>query len=114
MKNPSQEDLVGYVLGALDATEQRQVQAMIDNDPALEEQLLEIKNSLLPLEAIDSPTGPPVGLARRTCEAVAVSAKQAAAKPTNPQGSLRSQPRMLSSHPPRTIRVPIFRYPQQR
>ena len=101
MKNPSQEDLVGYVLGALDATEQRQVQAMIDNDPALEEQLLEIKNSLLPLEAIDSPTGPPVGLARRTCEAVAVSAKQAAAKPTNSTrlSALTTENAELSSTP---------------
>ena len=90
MKNPSQEDLLGYVLGALDATEQRELQELIDNDPALEEQLLEIKNSLLPLDAIDSPCGPPVGLARRTCEAVAVSAKQAAAKPTNPPATKMS------------------------
>ena len=85
MKNPSQEDLLGYVLGALDATEQRELQELIDNDPALEEQLLEIKNSLLPLDAIDSPCGPPVGLARRTCEAVAVSAKQSLARQSSAQ-----------------------------
>lgn len=63
--------MLGFVLGALDATEQKQIQEQIDNDPALEETLVEIKNSLLPLEAIDSPAGPPPGLARRTCEAVA-------------------------------------------
>jgi hypothetical protein len=65
--------MLGFVLGALDATEQQQIQEQIDNDPELEEALIEIKNSLLPLEAIDSPTGPPAGLARRTCESVANS-----------------------------------------
>ena len=76
MKQPSQEDMLGFVLGALDATEQQQIQEQIDNDPALEETLVEIKNSLLPLEAIDSPAGPPPGLARRTCETVANSQSQ--------------------------------------
>lgn len=71
MNQPSQEDLLGYVLGALDAQEHEQVQRSIDNDPDLEDQLLEIKNSLLPLEWIDHQEGPPVGLARRTCEWVA-------------------------------------------
>ncbi len=75
MKQPSQEDLLGFVLGALDAAEQKQIQQLIDNDPFLEEQVVELKNSLLPLEAIDTPVGPPVGLARRTCEAVAIAAK---------------------------------------
>ena len=75
MKQPSQEDLVGFVLGALDATEQNQIQDMIDNDPHLEEQVVELKNSLMPLEAINNPVGPPVGLARRTCEFVAQSIK---------------------------------------
>lgn len=90
MKQPSQEDLLGYVLGALDATEQKQLQEMIDNDPSLEETLVEIKNSLLPLEAIDNPAGPPVGLARRTCETVAIAAKQPA--PLTPAPSKPSPP----------------------
>ena len=70
MKNPSQEDLLGYVLGALDAQEQSAVQDYIDQHPAIEEELLQIKNSLLPLECISDPSGPPIGLARRTCEFV--------------------------------------------
>ena len=76
MKHPSQEDLLGYVLGALDAQQHREVQQLIDNDPDLEEQLLEIRNSLLPLDLIDAPAGPPVGLARRACEMVAGYQKQ--------------------------------------
>ena len=70
MKNPSQEDLLGYVLGALDAQEQAAVQQYIDQHPSVEEELLHIKNSLLPLECVSEPSGPPIGLARRTCEFV--------------------------------------------
>lgn len=71
MKNPSQEDLLGYVLGALDAQEHRDVQQLIDENPEIEEQLLQIKNALLPLDCLET-SGPRPGLARRTCEAVAV------------------------------------------
>ncbi|MEM7457791.1 MAG: hypothetical protein AAF456_25935 [Planctomycetota bacterium] len=71
MKHPSQEDLLGYVLGALEAQQQREVQQLIDSDPQLEEELLKIKASLQPLDHLDPPAGPPPGLARRTCEMVA-------------------------------------------
>ena len=64
MKHPSQEDLLGYVLGALDAQEQRDVQQLIDADPELEEKLLEIRSSLGPLDFLDGTAGPRPGLAR--------------------------------------------------
>ena len=99
MNNPSQEDLLGYVLGALDAAEQRELQELIDNDPAVEEQLLEIKNSLLPLEAIDAPCGPNVGLARRTCEAVAVSAKQSLLKSENTSEIVKTSSTAIQPEP---------------
>lgn len=70
MKTPSQEDLLGYVLGALDAQEQRNVQQSIDDHPEIEEELLRIKNSLIPLDCLEV-SGPRPGLARRTCESVA-------------------------------------------
>ena len=70
MNHPSQQDLLGYVLGALDAQEQRELQQQIDNDPALEESLLDIKAALVPLDSIDNKGFRP-GLARRACEAVA-------------------------------------------
>lgn len=70
MKTPSQEDLLGYVLGALDAQEHRDVQQLIDQNPEIEEQLLELKSAMLPLDCLDT-AGPRVGLARRTCEFVA-------------------------------------------
>lgn len=70
MNKPSQEDLLGYVLGALDAREQRNIEEVIDQNPQLEDDLLNIKNSLLPLDHLDS-GGPRPGLARRTCELIA-------------------------------------------
>ena len=70
MKHPSQEDLLGYVLGALDAQEHRDLQQTIDQNPQIEQELLRIKSSLMPLDELDT-AGPRTGLARRTCEAVA-------------------------------------------
>lgn len=78
MNSPSQEDLLGYLLGALDAREQEQVQQLVDQHPQLEARLLAIKASLAPLEQIDDPVGPPPGLARRCCQFVAVSSRQLA------------------------------------
>ena len=68
--NPSQQDLLGYLLGALDAQEQRDLQLEIDNDPSLEEALLDLKAALVPLDCLDNQGYRP-GLARRACEAVA-------------------------------------------
>ncbi len=69
VNHPTEENLLGYVLGALDAQEQRDVQTAIDADPQLEERLLEIKNAMSPLDYIET-AGPRPGLARRTCERV--------------------------------------------
>lgn len=70
MNKPSQEDLLGYVLGAMDAREQRNIQQVLDQNPQSEDELLEIKNSLLPLDYLDG-GGPRPGLARRTVELMA-------------------------------------------
>jgi hypothetical protein len=70
VNTPSQEDLLGYVLGALDAQEQRDLEQLIDQNPEIEEQLLQIRTSMLPLDHLET-AGPRTGLARRTCESVA-------------------------------------------
>jgi len=66
-----QEELLGYVLGALDATEERDIQQKIEQDPSLQDQVERIRERLLPLEALETPTGMRPGMARRTCEWVA-------------------------------------------
>ena len=73
MKQPSQEDLLGYVLGALDAQEERDLQTIIDANPEIEDELLELRHSMLPLESLAGGErgAPRPGLARRTCEFIA-------------------------------------------
>jgi len=72
VKHPSQEDLLGYVLGALDAQEERELQEQIDARPEIEEQLLELRHAMSPMESLTfGDTGSRPGLARRTCELVA-------------------------------------------
>ena len=75
MNSPVQEDLLGYVLGALDATEERDIQQKIEQDPALQEEVRKLKASLVPLDFLDAPSGLRTGLARRTCEWVAGTTK---------------------------------------
>ncbi len=71
MKHPSQEDLLGYVLGALDAQEERDLLEQIDANPEVEEQMLELRQAMSPLESLTYGTpGNRPGLARRTCELV--------------------------------------------
>lgn len=73
MKSPSQADLLGYLLGALEPSESQQVQGLLDRNPGLEDELMELRSSLAPLELLDEPVGPPPGLARRACQAIASS-----------------------------------------
>lgn len=71
MKDPTQEDLLGYVLGALDAQQHEEIQQRIDSDPQLDEQLLAVKSKIAPLEWLEDSSGARPGLARRTIELVA-------------------------------------------
>lgn len=87
MKRPSQADLLGYMLGALDTSETERVQRCIDQLPDVENELLHLKSSLAPLELLDEPVGPPPGLARRACQAIASSQRLL------PAGDLASAPR---------------------
>ena len=70
-----QEELLGYVLGALDATEERNIQQKIDQDPSLQQEVQKIQSSIAPLDYLESPLGSRPGLARRTCEWVAAATK---------------------------------------
>lgn len=75
MKEPTQEDLLGYVLGALDAEQHEALEKKIEADPQLDEQLLDVKAQLAPLELLSESSGPRPGLARRTIEMVAAQTK---------------------------------------
>lgn len=75
MNSPVQEELLGYVLGALDATEERNIRQKIESDPSLQEEVQKLQASILPLDHLDNPSGSRPGLARRTCEWVATATK---------------------------------------
>ncbi len=70
-----QEELLGYVLGALDATEERNIQQKIESAPSLQKEVHKLQASLMPLDHLDNPSGSRPGLARRTCEWVAAATK---------------------------------------
>ncbi len=66
-----QENLLGYLLGALDGPEHETMQRQLDNDPLLRRQLSELELKLAPLEEERWQHEPPPGLAAATCALVA-------------------------------------------
>lgn len=68
----SDEDLIGFALGALEPAEQARVAAALQVNPILRERLAEIKAALTPLEEIfEEDSTPPAGLAERTMARIA-------------------------------------------
>jgi hypothetical protein len=68
------EQLLGYLLGALDESEQESLEDQLERDPHLRRELAEMRDKLRPLEATRLELSPPPGLAFRTCELVASAA----------------------------------------
>ena len=64
------EELLGYLLGALDADEQAQVEERLRNDPRLRRELEQLRRLTEPLEDAYADVDPPPGLARRTMAAL--------------------------------------------
>lgn len=74
------EQLLGYLLGALDAAESRQVEAELDQNPALRVEMARFQELLSRLGMDEEPEEfePPKGLADRTCDFVAENGDAAA------------------------------------
>ena len=64
------EDLLGYLLGALSADEQRRIENALAVDPQLQRELEQLRLSLEPLDSLQDETDPPSGLANRTLRAI--------------------------------------------
>jgi hypothetical protein len=73
MSRLSREHLLGFLLDALAPDEQQQVEAELNQNPKLRDELQSLESHLRPLGMCDrpQPIDPPVGLAARTCEYVA-------------------------------------------
>lgn len=81
------EDLIGYLLHALEPAERAQVDAELGRDPELKRELELLERSLLPLEPDREGYAPPIGLASRCCEYVATQGKVRRAPPVAPPTS---------------------------
>ncbi len=68
------EHLLGYLMGALDASQQSEVERALENDPLLRQELELLDQALTPLRADSGLYEPPLGLADRTLDAVAAVA----------------------------------------
>jgi hypothetical protein len=71
MNDSVKEQLLGYVLGALEADEQAEVEKQLGSDPEQRKELALLRRQLAPLAALRQEYAPPPGLAERTCRFVA-------------------------------------------
>lgn len=73
-EKPTTEDLLGYLLGALDESEQERIKRYIAGHPEIQRELGKIEDSMRPLRMAgmpeDSSGEPPGGLVHRTCHFV--------------------------------------------
>ncbi|HTN74924.1 MAG TPA: hypothetical protein VL096_06745 [Pirellulaceae bacterium] len=67
MTSPSQEQLLGYLLGALEPGEHEQFEREVAANPQLQQQLNTLAKRLRPLDVARDEHEPPVGLSSRTC-----------------------------------------------
>lgn len=69
------DQLVGYLLNALEEDELRRVEQLLAVDKQVRMQLVLLRHALLPLENDAQDEGLPRGLAARTCEYIRNSRK---------------------------------------
>ncbi len=72
MAENAQEQLLGYLLDALEDDERQQLHNQLARDPKLRQQLESLQAMLGPMEHSREPVEPPPGLAQRTCHHVAL------------------------------------------
>jgi len=66
-----EENLLGYLLGALDGAEHDEIEEKVSRDSGLRDELAALEEKLAPLQAARWDYDPPDGLAQRTCQLVA-------------------------------------------
>lgn len=82
MSSIEQEQLLGYVLGALDEDEHRHIDARLRREPHLRQNLKTVRSSLQPLQSTRRVYEPPTGLAERTCRMVLAEPDRASPLPS--------------------------------
>lgn len=103
MSDPTPEQLLGHLLGALDDDEHQSLDARLEHDQELCWELAAWRRRLSPLEAMRPDFEPRPGLARRTCRLVAAYAASTANSAT---ANFRMSPHPVP--PSRTAHVGWF------
>lgn len=68
-----QDDLLGYLLGALEAEEQKRIEQYLESRPHARRHLEILRRGMEPLEGDDGHFDAPDGLAWRTCRFIWLS-----------------------------------------
>ena len=68
------EDLLGYLLEALEPSEREAIEKRLEQDVELQRRLIRMREKLRPLWDVETEVEPPLGLAERTCRLVAEQA----------------------------------------
>lgn len=92
MTHRVREQILGYLLGALDDSEMEQVEARLRADPAYGRELARVRRQLEDLEMAADECQPPPGLVQRTCDFVFAHVR--CARPR----SVPAEPKRLSPH----------------
>lgn len=79
MANRQEQQLLGYLLGALEDSERQRLGEQLRHSAALRRRLARVRRSLRPLAPARHEHAPPPGLAARTCQLVAQHRQQQAA-----------------------------------
>ena len=91
------EQVLGYLLGALDDAEMEQVRARLESDESYRVQWVELRRQLGEPAALRSEFDPPPGLAERTCRLVFARVRPSPRRGTRPAISSQSAPPSRSS-----------------
>jgi len=81
MAESAQEQLLGYLLDALDESERRALEDELACNPQLQQQLISLRAMVAPMESTRDDFDPPSRLAERTCRLVADETRPATTAP---------------------------------
>ena len=95
MADRVREQLIGYLLGALEDSERESVESQLEVNPRLRRELAKVRRTLRPFWVVQPDFVPPPGLAAQTCELVAYQSARAAL----PSPPLRREPLPVASSP---------------